>query len=41
MSKLRTTTMGAGQKDMFDRAEFRDELEKAFAVIDKVIPEQK
>ena len=37
MSKLRTTSMGAGQKDMFERTEFKDELDKALAVIDKAL----
>ena len=37
MSKLRTTSMGAGQKDMFERTEFKDELDKALSVIDKAL----
>ena len=39
MSKLKTTTMGAGQKGMFERAEFKDELDKALAVIDQALQE--
>ena len=37
MSKLKSTTMGAGQKDMFERAEFKNELDKALSVIDKAL----
>ncbi|MDY5299440.1 MAG: DUF6043 family protein [Prevotella sp.] len=37
MSKLRNTTMGVGKKDMFERDEFRVELDKALEVIDMAL----
>ena len=37
MSKLRNTTMGVGKKDMFERDEFKVELDKALEVIDKAL----
>ncbi len=37
MSKLRNTTMGVGKKDMFERDEFKVELDKALEVIDMAL----
>lgn len=37
MSKLRNTTMGVGKKDMFERDEFKVELDKALEIIDMAI----
>lgn len=37
MSKLRNTTMGVEKKDMFERDEFKVELDKALEVIDKAL----